>query len=86
VVTVKPNLGEVVASMPDDRSANACLAARLRSARFEPFDMGEGSDCIDCGPHALDRPNGAPSPAWIAPRARPTPRGPSFTTVIDYMP
>jgi hypothetical protein len=85
VVTVTPNLGEVTARAPQDAATDACLVTTLGHARFEAFDMGEGSDCIDCGPRPIERPKGAVIPAWLTPAPLPRrPRGPSFTRPMDY--
>jgi hypothetical protein len=83
-----PNLGEIRASAPDDPATDRCLAGRLGPvALFVPFDMGENSDCIDCGPRQVKKPTGAPLPAWLAPPAvRPRPLGPSFAMRFGFSP
>jgi hypothetical protein len=84
VVTVTPNLGEVRARAPEDPATDACLVTKLGDGRFEAFDMGEGSDCIHCGPHSVERPEGAAIPAWLkAVPAKQGPRGPSFVMPIE---
>jgi hypothetical protein len=87
-VIVTPNLGEIRARAPEDAETDRCLAAQLGPiATFASFDMGEGSDCISCGPQHVAKRTGVPLPAWLAPPAvRPWPRGPSFVIRFEYAP